>query len=76
MSKNIKQLMIVSKTRNFWKKFSKIQKCRVKYKSVLSRPATLPPRVTNKLRNQWRDEGNITACVIISTQDTARSNKK
>ena len=48
----------------------------IKRSISLSRPATLPPRVTNKLRNQWRDQGNITACVIISTQDTVRSNKK
>ena len=33
----------------------------------MSRPATLPPRVTNKVRNQWTNQGNITACVILST---------
>ena len=43
---------------------------------TLSRPSTLSPRVTNKLRNHWRDQGNITTSVIISTQDTIRSNKK
>ena len=43
------------------------------YLKNLSRPATLLPRVTNKSRNQWKDQGNIIACVILSTQVTDRS---
>ena len=34
----------------------------------MSRPATLPPQVTNKSRNQRRNQGTITACMILSTQ--------
>ena len=43
----------------------------------VSRLATLPPRVTNNLRNQWRDQGNITTSLIISTQqqDLIRNKK-
>ena len=44
-----------------------------KNKRYVSRPATLPPRVTTKSRNQWRDQSNITACVILSTQVIDRS---
>ena len=35
---------------------------------ILSRPATLPPQVTSRLRNQYRDQDSITASVILSTQ--------